>query len=91
MPLGYLQEAEALLKDLHEKEKNSYVQPIYFEWAYASLGEKEKALDYLEQAYQYKSTNMISIKTSPWFDDLRDEPRFQAILKKMNFPEVMKG
>ena len=88
--LGRIQEAEVLLKELHEKEKNRYVDPIHFVWAYVSLGEKEKALDYLEKAYQFKSTNMIHIKTSPFFDELRNEPRFQTILKKLNFPEVVK-
>lgn len=89
--LGRVLEAEVLLNEVHEREKSSFIDPAFFVHIYSGLGEKEKALDYLEQAYQLKSHYMVTIKTDPFFDGIRQEPRFQTILKKMNFPEVVKG
>ena len=90
--LGKKEEAGAILNEFLEKSKTSYIDPIYFAWLYANINEKEKALDYLEQAYESKSAFMVRLKTSPFFgEEIRAAPRFQAILKKMNFPEVVKG
>jgi hypothetical protein len=50
------------------------------------LGDKDCALDYLEQALQQRSSEMIFLRTMPVFDPIRDEPRFQAVMKQMNFP-----
>ncbi len=51
---------------------------------YAFLGEKEKALDNLAKAFQGRAFAMVFVKADPIFDKLRDEPRFQEILRKMN-------
>ncbi len=51
---------------------------------YALLGEKEKAVDNLEKAFEGKAFVMPFVKADPVFDNLRDEPRFQEILRKMN-------
>ncbi len=90
--LGKKEEAGVILNEFLEKSKTSYIDPIYFAWLYANINEKEKALDYLEKAYESKSAFMVRLKTSPFFgEEIRAAPRFQAILKKMNFPEVVKG
>ena len=51
---------------------------------YAYLGETEKALEFLELAYKNRNQAIIDIKTEYDFKDLRSEPRFLAILKKLN-------
>jgi DNA-binding winged helix-turn-helix (wHTH) protein/TolB-like protein len=51
--------------------------------ALAFLGEKEKALDNLERAYQSRVFLLAFVKADPVFDKLRDEPRFHEILKGM--------
>ena len=56
---------------------------------YAMLGEKEKALELLEKMYE-EHDNLILYALSvggPAFDSLRSEPRFQDLLRRMNFPE----
>jgi len=50
---------------------------------YAFLGEKEKALDCLEKAYEGRGFLSAFVKADPVFDNLRSEPRYQAILKNM--------
>lgn len=51
---------------------------------HAFLGEKEKALDNLERAYEGRAFLAAFVKVNPLFDNLRAEPRYQAILRKMN-------
>jgi TolB-like protein/DNA-binding winged helix-turn-helix (wHTH) protein len=53
---------------------------------YARLGEKEKALDALELAYQNRQLHMTEIGTEPAFDTLRPEPRFQSLLNQVGVP-----
>ena len=49
---------------------------------YARLGEKEKALQALEQAYKERQFHMTEIGVEPAFDTLRSEPRFQDLLHR---------
>ena len=51
---------------------------------YAYLGQKEKALESLEKAFEGKAFLSAFIKADTVFDSLRDEPRYQEILRKMN-------
>jgi hypothetical protein len=55
---------------------------------YLSLGQKDKALELLEQAYRLHSGYFIIINYDLVFDDLRSDPRFQALMKKIGFPEA---
>jgi len=48
------------------------------------LGEKNKALEYLEKAYLERSSLMANLKVSPMLDSLRSEQRFKDLLKKVN-------
>ena len=51
------------------------------------MGNHARALDYLEQAYASDSQWMCWLKEDRIFDPLRSDPRFQAILRSMNFPQ----
>ncbi len=54
---------------------------------YAFLGDKEKALDNLEKAYESRVFLSVFVKADPVFDSLRSEPRYQEILRKMNLAD----
>ena len=54
---------------------------------YTGLGDRERALTALEQAYQEHDPYMIYLKVSPALESLQSEPRFQALLRGMNFPK----
>jgi TolB-like protein/predicted Ser/Thr protein kinase len=58
--------------------------------AYAMLftyaGEKDHALDWLEIAFQEKMQNLVYLNVYPKWDLLRDDPRFQELIRGMNFP-----
>jgi TolB-like protein/Tfp pilus assembly protein PilF len=55
-------------------------------WNYAMAGDRALALDWLERSYADREPNMPYIGIDPVFDPLRSEPRFQALLRKMNLP-----
>ena len=71
---------DALLKTDSSRE-----DPSVLAWIYAPLGEKELALSALEKGYELHSNSMAYIKVDPFFDSLRDDPRFKALLKKVGF------
>ena len=54
---------------------------------YMRLGQKELCFEYLEKAYEERSPRLSLINVEPRLDALRDDPRFQDLLRRMNFPE----
>jgi len=54
-------------------------------YAYLGLGDKEKALTYLERDCDTHGTAMTALKVAPHFDSLRSEPRFEALLRRVHF------
>ncbi len=50
---------------------------------FARLGERARALDWLEEAYRSRAFNLIYVKADPVFESLWDEKRFQNLLKRM--------
>jgi hypothetical protein len=51
------------------------------------MADRERSLDYLERAYAVHSQLVCMLKMDRIFDPLRKEPRFIALLKKLNFEE----
>ena len=51
---------------------------------YAGMGDRENALASLEKAYEQHAANMIYLKVEPFLDPLRGQPRFDALLAKLN-------
>jgi len=54
---------------------------------YAKIGKKEEALNWLEVAFENRSSSIPRINNNPDFEFLRSEPRFQALLKKMGLTD----
>jgi TolB-like protein/DNA-binding winged helix-turn-helix (wHTH) protein/Tfp pilus assembly protein PilF len=84
---GQRAEAEAVLGWLQQLGKQRWVCPYELGTTYLALGDKEQALRELENAYQAHSICMVWAKNDPRLDPLRSEPRFQAILQRMSFPQ----
>jgi TolB-like protein len=63
--------------------KQRHVEPYYFAAIYARLGEKEQSLGWLEKAYKERSLWLTSLNNEPLFDDLRSEPRFQDLVRRI--------
>jgi len=83
---GNRPEAEKLLADLRAKSIKEYVSPYYLALVYVGLGRNEQALDLLDQAFADRSNGLVFLKVEPELDQLRSNPRFIALQKKLGFP-----
>jgi adenylate cyclase len=75
--------AEQMLRELEEMAKRQYVNSSAFAAIYLGLGEKEKALDWLDKAYENQESACWLLKVDPIYDGVRNEPRFQALVQKV--------
>ncbi len=66
-----------------ERAKREYVSPDVFAIMYAHLGEKDEAFEQLEKSFE-EGEDMSDLKVGPMWDPLRDDPRFQDLLRRMN-------
>src|ERR1700730_404542 len=81
---GNKAEAQKVLARLNEEAKSRHVAPYAWALLYLGLGDKNRALDELETAYQRGDTNYLFVlKVDPSFDDLRGQPRFEALVQKV--------
>ncbi len=77
-------EARKVLASLNEEAKSKYVAPYALALVDTALGDKERAIEELERAYQQGDTNyLFVIKTDPLLDSLRGHPRFDALVQKI--------
>jgi tetratricopeptide (TPR) repeat protein len=83
---GLKAEAEAVLDEMRELQKERYVAALDFANVYAGLKDRERALEWLERAYEERSAWLVWINCDPRLDWLRDDPRFRAVLRKMGMP-----
>jgi serine/threonine-protein kinase len=82
--VGRTQEAREMLGRLEELSRQRYVSPYHMAYVYAGLGEDDRAMDWLERAYEERAGGVYGIKGSFLFSSLREHPRFKALLRKMN-------
>ena len=85
--LGRKAEAERILRELQRKSRTSYVSPYMIATIYAGLADKDRAFEFLEKAYQERSSDIAYfLKADLRIDNLRSDPRFEDLLRRMNFP-----
>ncbi|HXY26343.1 MAG TPA: tetratricopeptide repeat protein [Candidatus Acidoferrum sp.] len=80
---GRRENALALLDELKRRRQKGYVPAGAFVNAYLGLGDKEQAFAWLERAYQEQSNILQFLKVHPYFDPLRDDPRFKDLLHRV--------
>jgi TolB-like protein/Tfp pilus assembly protein PilF len=84
---GKRDEAEKLLSELKEEATRDYVQGDTIALIYLGLGDKAEALNWLEKHMLTHAETANAYSVNPQLDELHHEPRFKAMLKKMNLPE----
>jgi len=66
--------------------RSPYVCPYEVAGVYAQLGDRDRAIDWLDKAYRNRSC-LYWLRQDPRFDSIRSDPRFHELLAKMNFPK----
>jgi TolB-like protein/DNA-binding winged helix-turn-helix (wHTH) protein/Flp pilus assembly protein TadD len=85
--IGRRAEAEKILRNLEQKSKSAYVSPYMIATVYAGLGEKDKAFEFLERAYQERSLDISwHLRADLRIDNLRSDPRFETLLRRVGLP-----
>jgi hypothetical protein len=79
-------EALSLLAELTERAQKEYVTPAAFVFAYAGLGDKERAFEWMERAARERVNMMIFLAVYPPLDPLRSDPRFAEMLRRTGLP-----
>jgi len=81
--LGKQAEARAVLEDLLKLSKERYVSPYNIALVYNGLDERDKTLAWLEKGYEQRDPKMTFLKVEPKWNNLRDDPRFQVLLRRV--------
>ncbi|PYK89471.1 MAG: hypothetical protein DME35_08690 [Verrucomicrobia bacterium] len=81
---GQKEDARKILTRLNEQRNARRVAPYAMALVYLGLGDKEHAIDELDRGYRDGETNyLFVIKVDPLLDDLRGDPRFEALVQKI--------
>lgn len=79
---GRQSEARAILDRLHSLSDRSYVSGLYMAIVYTGLKENERAIEYLNRAYQSRHPGLVLVRVDPLFDDLRSDERFKQLVRR---------
>lgn len=80
---GKRDEARAALKELLKLSATKYVSPYNIALIYNALDERDNALVWLEKGYEQRDPKMTFLKVEPKWNNLRNEPRFIDLMKRM--------
>jgi len=79
---GRVRAARRMLHELEKSPTQHNDQLYHHALAYAALGDRERAFGQIEKLYVTRSVDLLALKTDPAWDDLRDVPRFQELLRR---------
>ena len=80
---GKRDEAMKALAQMHGSAKDRYVSAYTFATAYAGLGDKDQAFQWLERSYADNAYEILYVKVDPLLDNLRSDPRYPELVKRV--------
>lgn len=83
--LGRREEARKLLDSLLQRSAERYVPPYHIAIACIGVGDRENALLWLEKSFSEQDTKIVFLKADHIWDELRTEPRFVELMRKLDF------
>ena len=83
---GRRTEAVGIAANLIQFSKRRSVSAYSIACIYAELHDANEACVWLEKAYEDRADGLYNLKVNPRFDPVRSDPRFQDLLRRMNFP-----
>ena len=84
---GKREEALRIVGELEQIAHQKYVRAYEVALIHAGLGDTDRAMLWLEKAYAEHSPWILMIKAEPKLDALRDDPRYKALLRRINLPQ----
>lgn len=69
-----------------EHSQKKYVPPYEIGMVYLGLGQKDRAFEFFEKAFEERSGWMAYLKVDPRLDPVRSDPRFADLLRRVGFP-----
>jgi hypothetical protein len=79
-----------LLDEIQQMSATRYVSPYFLALVLCNLGDTERAFDELERALTIGDARLVWAGVDPQLDPLRSDPRFAAILRRINHPMAEK-
>jgi len=83
---GRKEQAIRILTELSKLPERKYVAPYFFAGIHVGLGDPDRAMECLQQAYEEHSHWLIYLHIDPGMDSLRSNPRFQDLLRRVGLP-----
>ena len=84
---GMEEEALKIKENLIRQQKEKHISPFYFALIDAPLGNTAAAIDSLYKAYEEQFGILVYLKASPFFENLKPEPRFNELIRKIGLEE----
>jgi TolB-like protein/Tfp pilus assembly protein PilF len=84
---GQRENAQKILDDLTLLSTKEYVSPFAVAQIYLGLGDRDRAMEWLQKAYKARSPYMLMAEVSRMFDPVRGDPRFAALVRKLGLHE----
>jgi len=82
--MGNIEEARKMLEALKKEAKNYYIRNLAFANLHIALGDYDQGFFYFEKAFEEREVNMKFLKVIHFYDNIRSDPRFIALMKKMD-------
>jgi hypothetical protein len=80
-------EARGVLEQLRTIAAHRYVPPTSFAWTHLGLGEIDEAFTWMERAGDRRDRMVLHVRTYPFMDSFRADPRYKVLLRKLNFED----
>jgi len=71
------------LEEMAKQPKQSYVSPVYIGLIYDALGERDQEFAWYDKGYQDQSEWLLWLTLDPMFDDVRADPRFKELVRRV--------
>ena len=82
---GKSKQAKQLLSQLERSQQRHYVLPYNIAKIHAAAGNKSKAFDWLERAYEEANPDLIELNSEPIFDSIRGDSKFSALMRRVGW------
>jgi eukaryotic-like serine/threonine-protein kinase len=85
---GRRKDAERVIQGFNTLSSRASVDPLWVAEIYSGLEDKERAFEFLEKSYRRHSANLAYLKADPFWDNLRSDPRYADLLRRMGLPTL---